>query len=282
MNLPAPSRFAVSAGAFVYGFAVLVLVFLVLPVLIVIPMSVSDTTYLTFPPKGFTWRWYAEIATESAWTRPAWLSIRIALLTAVASMIIGTAAAYAIVRGRFHGKSAIRLLIVSPIIAPNIVVAIAIFFAFVQLRLIGTTLGFVLAHSILCVPFVVLTVSAALERFDADLELAAMNLGASRLTAFRRVTLPVILPGVIGGAVFSFLISFDEPVISYFVSSVRQATLPRVMFQNIETSVEPSVAAISTVLLVLSATIVIAALVLRRKSGGMLPGFSKRPEDASK
>ncbi len=281
MTKGASLRYIPSAAALAYGVAALILVFLVLPVLIVIPMSISDTAYLTFPPKGFTWRWYSEIATESAWTRPAWLSIRIAFLTAILSTVIGTAAAYAIVRGRFSGKSAVRLLIVSPIIAPNIVVAIAIFFAFVHLRLIGTTIGFVLAHSILCVPFVVLTVTAALERFDADLELAAMNLGASRLMAFRRVTLPIILPGVLGGAVFSFLISFDEPVISYFVSSVRQATLPRVMFQNIETSVEPSVAAISTVLLVVSATVVFAALILRRSSGGLLPGSPKQPKRAS-
>ncbi|MCG8355759.1 MAG: ABC transporter permease [Kiloniellales bacterium] len=269
------------AAAFVYGFAVLVLLFLVLPVLIVVPMSFSDTNYLAFPPKGFTWRWYEEIFTESIWTRPAWLSIRIAVLTAVFSTVIGTAAAFAIVRGRFKGKSAVRLFIVSPIIAPNIVVAIAIFFAFVQLRLIGTTLGFVLAHSILCVPFVVLTVGAALERFDADLELAALGLGAGRLAAFWYVTLPIILPGVTGGAIFSFLISFDEPVISYFVSSVRQATLPRVIFQNIETSVEPNVAAISTVLIVVSASIVVVGLLLRRDAGGLFPGQPRRPATGS-
>lgn len=269
------------AAAFVYGFAVLVLLFLVLPVLIVVPMSFSDTNYLAFPPKGFTWRWYEEIFTESTWTRPAWLSIRIAVLTAVFSTVIGTAAAFAIVRGRFKGKSAVRLFIVSPIIAPNIVVAIAIFFAFVQLRLIGTTLGFVLAHSILCVPFVVLTVGAALERFDADLELAALGLGAGRLAAFWYVTLPIILPGVTGGAIFSFLISFDEPVISYFVSSVRQATLPRVIFQNIETSVEPNVAAISTVLIVVSASIVVVGLLLRRDAGGLFPGQPRRPATGS-
>ena len=269
------------AAAFVYGFAVLVLLFLVLPVLIVVPMSFSDTNYLAFPPKGFTWRWYEEIFTESTWTRPAWLSIRIAVLTAVFSTVIGTAAAFAIVRGRFKGKSAVRLFIVSPIIAPNIVVAIAIFFAFVQLRLIGTTLGFVLAHSILCVPFVMLTVGAALERFDADLELAALGLGAGRLAAFWYVTLPIILPGVTGGAIFSFLISFDEPVISYFVSSVRQATLPRVIFQNIETSVEPNVAAISTVLIVVSASIVVVGLLLRRDAGGLFPGQPRRPATGS-
>ena len=271
---PNIQRFRVAA--IVYGFAVVVLLFLVLPVLIVIPMSFSDTNYLTFPPKGFTWRWYEEIFTESTWTKPAWLSIRIAVLTAAFSTLIGTAAAFAIVRGRFRGKSVVRLFIVSPIIAPNIVVAIAVFFAFVQLRLIGTTLGFVLAHSILCVPFVVLTVGAALERFDTDLELAALGLGASRLATYRYVTLPIILPGVAGGAVFSFLISFDEPVISYFVSSVRQATLPRVVFQNIETSVEPNVAAVSTVLLIVSASIVVLGMVLRRDAGGLFPGPVKR------
>jgi len=245
-------------------FAVLVLAFLMLPVLIVIPMSFSDTKYLAFPPDGFTWRWYQEIFTHSSWTKPAWLSVQIAFLTSIFSTIVGTLTAYVLVRGRFVGKGSLRLFVLSPVIAPNIVVAIGIYFFFVDAGLIGTIHGFVLAHSILCIPFVVLTVTAALERFDVDLELAAMNLGATRFRAFTLVTLPIILPGVIGGAVFSFLISFDEPVVSYFVSSVRQATLPRVMFQNLETSVEPSVAAVSSVLLALSAGIVILSLVFRR------------------
>lgn len=259
-------RFIPSPSAVVYGFAILVLLFLVLPVLIVIPMSFSETSYLTFPPQGFTWRWYTEIFTQTAWTRPGLLSIQIAALTAIVSTLIGTLTAFAIVRGNFPGKTTVRLLIISPIIAPNIVVAIAIFFAFVQLRLIGTTLGFILAHSILCIPFVLLTVTAALERFDPDLELAAMNLGASRLVAFWRVTLPIIMPGVAGGAVFSFLTSFDEPVVSYFISSVRQSTLPRVIFQNIESSVTPAVAAISTILIFLL-TVLVALVLFKRAAG---------------
>lgn len=266
------SRQPIRPGAIlVYAFAYLVVIFLVLPVVIVVPMSFSDTSYLKFPPQGFTLEWYLEIFTSSTWTRPAIFSAKIAFLTSIFSTVLGTAAAVAIVRGRLRGKAALRLLIISPIIAPNIVVAIGMFFAFVQFGLIGSTIGFVFAHSILCIPFVMLTVSAALHRFDPDLELAALNLGASRWTAFRRVTLPIIMPGIASGAIFSFIISFDEPVISYFISSVRQATLPRVIFQNIETSVQPNVAAVSTVLVILSLVLISLSWFVRRGQGGALP-----------
>lgn len=251
-------------GALVVAFAYAVIAFLVLPVLLVVPMSFSDTAYLSFPPQGFTLKWYVEIFTEPMWIRPTLFSLEIALLVSALSSVLGTAAALALVRGRFRGKTAVRLLIISPIIAPNVVVAIAMFFAFVEVGLIGNLGAFVMGHSVLSIPFVMLTVSAALHRFDPDLELAAMNLGANRWTAFRRVTLPIIMPGVASGAIFSFIISFDEPVISYFVSSVRQATLPRIMFQNIETSVQPNVAAISTVLMLLSVLLLSLAWLLRR------------------
>ncbi len=259
------------AGALTAALAYGVLAFLVLPVLLVVPMSFSDANYLSFPPQGFSLKWYVEIFTEPMWTRPALFSLQIALLVAALSSALGTAAALALVRGRFRGKTAVRLLIVSPIIAPNVVVAIAMFFAFVEVGLIGSVAAFVMAHAVLAIPFVMLTVSAALHRFDPDLELAAMNLGANRWTAFRRVTLPIIMPGVASGAIFAFIISFDEPVISYFVSSVRQATLPRIMFQNIETSVQPNVAAISTVLMLLSLLLLSLTWLLRRGQARRLP-----------
>lgn len=251
-------------------FGVLVVLFLVLPIFIVVPMSFSETEFLTFPPMGFTLRWYEDIFTNDAWLRPAGFSFRVALLTAVFSTVMGTIAAYSLVRGRFFGRSAVRLLIVSPVIAPNIVIAVGLYFAFIRWGLWGTTLSFVLAHSLLCIPFVVLSVTAALERFDPDLELAAISLGASRLKAFWLVTLPSILPGVLSGAVFSFIISFDEAVISYFISTPRQSTLPRVMFQNIETQVRPDVAAISTVLVCVSLIIVFITVRSRANRGGSL------------
>lgn len=238
-------------------FAVAVIVFLLLPVVIVIPMSFSDTNYLTFPPKGFTLKWYEEILTSRTWTRPARFSFVTASLTAVASTLIGTMAAYALVRGTGIKRGAFQLFVIAPIITPNIVIAVGVYFTFVKYGLIGTYLGFVIAHSVLSIPFVVLSVTAALERVDPRLELAAMNLGASRLTAFRTITIPAIAPGIAGGALFSFIASFDEPVISYFISGIRQATLPRVMFQYIETSVEPNIAAISTILVCLSGVAVL-------------------------
>jgi mannopine transport system permease protein len=156
------------------------------------------------------------------------------------------------------------MLVIAPIIVPNIVIAVAIYFAYIDARLIGSLPGFVMAHAIICIPFVVLTVTASLQRFDAGLELAAMSCGASRFRAFFLVTLPNIWPGVAAGGVFSFITSFDEPVISYFISSIRQATLPRVMFQNIETQVKPDVAAIGALMIVASVAAVLVYLVKTR------------------
>jgi mannopine transport system permease protein len=253
------------------AFAWLIVAFLVVPIVLVVPMSFSDSSYLSFPPQGFTFKWYLQVMTDDTWTVPTLLSAQIAVMTALVSTVVGTSAAIAIVRGRFRGKKIVRTLIISPIIAPNIVLAIALYFTFSRFGMIGTRVAFVLSHSLLCIPFVLLTVSASLNRFDPGLELAAMNLGASRWTAFLRVTLPIIRPGIASGAIFSFIISFDEPVISYFLSSVSQSTLPRVMFQNIATSVEPNVAAISTILMMLSLG-VLGLTTLLRKGQGALPG----------
>lgn len=245
--------------------ALATLVFIIVPVLIIYPMSFSDSAYLSFPPKEWSLRWYKEVATTSTWQRPIWLSLKIALLVSIFSSVIGTLAAYAMSRGNFPGKHYVQMLIIAPIIVPNIVIAISIYSLYIETQLVGTMLGFVLAHSLICAPFVVLTVNASLQRFDADLELAAMSCGASRLKTFFLVTLPNIRPGVFAGAAFSFITSFDEAVISYFISSVRQTTLPRMMFQNIEAQVKPDVAAIGAILITVSTAAALISLTKRQR-----------------
>lgn len=244
------------------GYAVLA--FLLLPTLLIVPMSVGENPYLEFPPTGFSLRWYDEFLSDRGWTDPAWFSFQIAILVALLATTLGTMAALALVRGRIAGRAALQLLILSPVIAPNIVIAIAMFFFFAELRMIGNIWAFVLGHTVLALPYVVLTVSATLHRYDSDLDLAALSLGAGRIRTFVEVTLPLILPGVLSGAVFAFIISFDEPVISFFVSGARDKTLPRRLFEDVQEAVSPTVAAVAVLLTLLSIALLALALLFRR------------------
>ena len=244
------------------GYAVLV--FLLLPTMLVVPMSFGRNPYLEFPPTGFTLQWYEAYFTDRGWMSATLFSARIAVLVTLASTIIGTLASLALVRGRLRGRAGLQLLIISPVIIPTVAIAIAVFLFFARLQMIGSLAAFVLAHTVLAVPYVVLTVSAALTRVDPDLDLAAMGLGASRAEAFVRVTLPLILPGVISGAVFAFIISFDEAVVSFFLSGVHDKTLPRLMFENIELRLTPTIAAVSTLLTALSLIALSLVLLLGR------------------
>lgn len=243
---------------FAAGYAVLA--FLLLPSLLIVPMSLGENPYMEFPPTGFTLRWYETFFSDPGWIKPAVFSFQIALLVAFLATVLGTMAALSLVRGQVRGRSALQLLILSPVIAPNIVIAIAMFFFFAELRMIGNLWAFVLAHSVLALPYVVLTVSAALYRYDSDLDLAALSLGAGRIRAFFEVTLPLISPAILSSAVFAFIISFDEPVISFFVSGTRDKTLPRRLFENVQEELSPTVAAAAAVLTLLS--ILLLALVL--------------------
>lgn len=225
-----------------------VLVFILLPSLIVVPMSFGEDRFLRFPPRGFTLDWYSQFLTSAQWQHATWLSLRVAVLVAFVATIMGCLAAIAMTRGRIAGRGLVNLLLLSPLVVPNIVIAIAVFLFLARLGLTGSVAGFVLAHTILALPFVVLTVSASLLRLDSELELAALILGASRLRAFRHVTLPLILPGVLSGFVFAFITSFDEPVISFFISGPGQTTLPRRMFEDVDQNITPVLAAVASIL----------------------------------
>lgn len=230
------------------AFAYAVVVFLLVPTALIIPMSFGPDRFLKFPPAGFTLDWYAAYFSDPDWLSATFFSIRIAALTAIVATIVGTLISLALVRGRLPGKPAFELLVVGPVIVPNIALAIATFLVFDSLRLTGTTLGFVAAHTALAMPFVVFTILASLYRFDADLERAALSCGASPLRAFFWVTLPQILPGIVSAALFAFIISFDEPVISFFISDLDHRSLPRKMFEDIDYNVSPILAAVATVL----------------------------------
>lgn len=230
------------------AFAGLVLVFLALPTLVVVPVSLSPTDYLSFPPKGLTLRWYHQFLTDERWVRATLLSMRIGITVTVVATVVGTMASLAIVRGLRGGGALLNALVTAPLVIPTIIYAIAILLFFSKLGVSGSFWGFVLAHSALAVPYVVLIVSAALYRFDASTELAALSLGASRFQAIWHVTLPAIRPALATGAIFAFLTSFDDATVSFFLANLSDVTLPRKMFENLQFFVSPVLAVVATLL----------------------------------
>jgi len=245
---------------------VLVLFYLVFPVFVVVPLSFSSARFLQFPPPGWSLQWYQNYLSREAWTSSTLLSIQIGLLTAVLATILGTAAALGLVRGRFRGREAINAFIVSPMIVPTIIVAIGVYFFYARIQIIGSPFALALAHTALAIPFVVINVSATLEGFDERLEWAAMNLGANRWQTFRHVTLPLIRPGVFAGALFAFITSFDELIIALFVSGSGAVTLPRRMWESLRQEIDPTIAAVSTILIAASVLILAGAELLRIRS----------------
>jgi mannopine transport system permease protein len=240
------------------------LFFLILPTLLVIPMSLGSANYLEFPPRGLTLKWYVQYLTDPDWIAATIFSLKIAAATTISATIVGTLAAIALVRGDLPGKTILQAVTISPMIVPHIVIAVAVFVAFAPLKLSGNFAGFLIAHTILAVPYVVLTVVASLQRFDTTLELAALNCGASRPRAFFSVVLPGIAPGVSTGAVFAFLASFDEATVAFFLSGIEGKTITRKMFEDIDFNLTPVVAAVST-MLVLVSLLVMGGLTLFHK-----------------
>ncbi|MBL8583312.1 MAG: ABC transporter permease [Rhizobiaceae bacterium] len=249
-------------------FAGLVLVFLALPTIVVVPVSLSPTEYLSFPPESLTLRWYGEFLTDEKWVRATLLSLRIGLSVTLLTTIVGTMAALAIVRGLRGGGPLVNALVTAPLVIPTIVYAIAILLFFSKIGVSGSFWGFVFAHSALAVPYVVLIVSAALYRFDASTELAAQSLGASRVQAIWHVTLPAIRPALATGAIFAFLTSFDDATVSFFLANLNDVTLPRKMFENLQFFVSPVLAVVATLLTLFTLALFGAAQWLRTNRNG--------------
>lgn len=261
-------------------FCGLVFFYLVFPLLIVIPVSFSSGTYLSFPPPGFSLRWYANFFARSDWLDAASLSIWIGAVVMVLATALGAPAAIALVRSHFLAKNLLMGFIISPLIAPVIIVAIGIYFFYARMGLVGNPFALVIAHTCLAVPFVVINVSAALHGFDERLEHAAMNLGATPWRTFWQVTFPIIRPGIFAGALFAFISSFDELVVALFVSGSTAVTLPRKMWESIRFEIDPTIAAVSTILVVITATVFLSAELLRRRSGRLRSTLVLAPADA--
>jgi putative spermidine/putrescine transport system permease protein len=225
---------------------VLVLGFLILPIVIIALLSFSSASYLTFPPPSLGLRWYHAYFSSQDWLDSTWLSLFIALCVVVHATVLGTSAALGLNR-------------LTPI-----VVAIGLYYVFARYRLVGTASGLVLAHTCLAVPFVVTSVSASLASLDRQLERAALSLGATPFGTFRQVTLPLILPGVLAGALFAFIVSFDELIVALFLSGTGAITLPRRMWDDLRFAIDPTIAAVSTLTIVLTAALLAGARLARR------------------
>lgn len=250
----------------------LVAFYMILPIFIVFPMSFSSAEFLTFPPPGFSIKWFERYFGDSSWIDPTLVSLQVAIMAMILSTLLGTLAAMALVRAKMRGRGMINTFILFPMIIPVIILSIALYSFFTKTGFRGTRIGLVLGHSLLCIPFVVITVSASLKGFDETLEKAAMICGASRLKTFMKITFPIIRPGVISGALFAFIISFDEIVISMFICGIDTRTLPLKMWEGIRMEISPVIAAVSTLLICLSVVLLLSAEVLRRRAQSRIGG----------
>lgn len=244
----------------------IVLLFLALPILVIVVVSFSSAAYLTFPPPTFGLRWYRAYFDSAAWLAATGLSLSVAAAVVVLSTVLGTLAALGLTRLPGAARAAVAGLVLSPLIVPSIVVAIGIYYAFSRYGLVGSRIGLVLAHTCLAVPFVVTSVSASLAGFDRRLEQAARSLGASPWGAFRQVTLPLIRPGIAVGALFAFITSFDELIVALFLSGSGAVTLPRRMWDDLRFAIDPTIAAVSTLTVVLTVLLLGGAHLLRTQS----------------
>lgn len=235
-----------------YVLSALVLLFLVLPSLLVIPLSFSDSRYLAFPPPGWSTRWYQAYFEAVEWRDATIVSFTAATATMVISTALGTLAAYSLHTSGSRFAQVAYALFMLPLIIPGILIAIGVFLLYAQLGLNNTLTGIILAHSVMAIPLVVITVASGLKSYDMNQEKVARSLGASRPWAFLTVTLPQIRISVISGALLAFITSLDEVVISLFIAGGEMATLTRRMFNALRDEIDPTIAAISTLLILLS------------------------------
>lgn len=242
-----------------------VLLFLALPIVIIVILSFSSASYLTFPPPALGVRWYRAYLGSGEWLAATGLSLSVAAVVVVLATTLGTLAALGLARLPRAARTIAGALILSPLIVPVIVVAIGIYYAYSRYGLVGTPMGLVLGHTCLAVPFVVTSVSASLAGFDRRLEQAALSLGATPLGTFRQVTLPLIRPGVLVGALFAFITSFDELVVSLYLSGSGAVTLPRRMWDDLLFAIDPTIAAVSTLTVLLTAALLVLVHAARRR-----------------
>ncbi|WP_010489443.1 ABC transporter permease [Pseudomonas sp. S9] len=251
----------------------LVLFFLIMPILAIIPLSFNTEPFfsftkgmLTFQPEAYSLRWYSAIFSDPKWILAIQNSFFIGICATIIATALGTCAAVGLARDDMPARRLITALLLSPMIVPLIITAAGMFFFYSDLGLAGNYLGVILAHAALGTPFVIITVTATLAGFDYSLVRAGLNLGARPVRVFWDIIMPLIRPGVISGALFAFITSFDEVVVILFMAGPQQRTIPRQMFSGLREQINPSILAIATLLIILSIIMLVTIELLRRRS----------------
>jgi putative spermidine/putrescine transport system permease protein len=247
-----------------WGVGLLVAAFLLAPILAILPLSFSAGSFLYYPLPGVSLRWYRDFFGSDFWLPALWNSLLLGTASAAAATLLGVPAAFGLWRSDFPGRRLVLAVIVAPMVVPAIVVAVALLLAFGPRGLANTFTGLVIAHAMLGVPFVVVTVLASLSRFDPVLLRAAASCGADPWRGFFRICLPRIMPGVAAGAVFAFATSLDETVVVLFLAGPGQRTLPRQMFAGLNDEISLTVMAAATLMVLLSVLLLGAVAWLRR------------------
>jgi putative spermidine/putrescine transport system permease protein len=259
-----------------------IFLFLITPILVIIPLSFNVEPYftftpgmLTFDPDAYSMRWYEDFINNTQWTHSVKNSFIIAIASTILATVLGTLAALGLSKPHMPYRSLMMGLLISPMIVPLIISAAGMYFFYSNIGLDQTFLGIILAHTALGTPFVVITVTATLVGFDQSLVRASANLGATPTTTFFKVIMPLILPGVISGALFAFITSFDEVVVVLFLAGFEQRTIPRQMWSGIREQISPTILAVATILVMISIALLATLEVLRRRGErlrGMSPG----------
>ncbi|MBF2759947.1 MAG: ABC transporter permease [Ectothiorhodospiraceae bacterium AqS1] len=251
-----------------YGISIVIMILLIAPTLIVIPMSFSESQYLEFPPESWSTRWYGHYFGSSEWMLATGTSFKAAFWTMLVATPIGVLAAYGLHCSKVRYLRAAFLLMITPMMIPVVLVAIGVFYAYVKLGILYTLTGLVLAHTVLALPLVVIVTGAALKSYDMSQEEAARSLGAPRWKAFLTITLPQIRFAVVTGALLSFLTSFDEVVVAMFISGGDNPTLTRSMFNALRDQIDPTIASISTIMVLVTTLLMALAQIFGQQKDG--------------
>jgi putative spermidine/putrescine transport system permease protein len=242
-----------------------VVVFLLAPIVVIIGVSFNRSALFDFPPTEWSLRWYAALIGSREWREAFWLSFWLAISVTAVSLLLGVPAAYALARSRFRGRAIVSFFLLSPMIVPVIVLALCFYIFFAPLGLVGRPAGLLVAHTVLALPVVVVIVQAAFQRVDVSVELAARACGASFPRAFWHVALPAVRPALFSAGAFAFLTSFDEVVLALFLGGPQAATLPRRIWEAVKFELDPSLTAVSSLLVALTIVALLIAEVGRRR-----------------
>ncbi|HBX53891.1 ABC transporter permease [Pseudomonas sp. UBA2684] len=249
-----------------YFTTAVIALFLLLPIVFIVLLSFGSSQWLVFPPPGWTLKWYEQFFSNPEWMASVLTSLKVAVITTLCAVALGLPSAFALVRGRFPGRELLYALFTLPMIVPLVIIAVAVYALFLKLGYTGTLFSFVVSHVIVALPFTIISIINSLKLFDQSIEDAAVICGASRLQAVYRVTFPAIRPGMVAGALFAFLVSWDEVVLSVMMASPTLQTLPVKMWTTLRQDLTPVIAVASTLLIGLSVLIMVIAAALRRRN----------------